>query len=135
VGAQNFGPPLLTALILATPSWSWRRRRRALATGLGLISLAQVAALIVNILATQQSPIMTTEGIVAPAGYSPFWAPILYWVYYFFDLVGRGFFALLIWAALVALPGARARPAAAPGRNAPCPCGSGLKYKRCCARR
>lgn len=26
-----------------------------------------------------------------------------------------------------------ARAGTAVGRNAPCPCGSGLKYKRCCA--
>lgn len=33
-------------------------------------------------------------------------------------------------------PGAGGTPAvrkAAAGRNDPCPCGSGLKYKRCCA--
>jgi SEC-C motif len=30
---------------------------------------------------------------------------------------------------------ARLRPAAAAGRNAPCPCGSGRKYKLCCLRR
>jgi uncharacterized protein len=28
--------------------------------------------------------------------------------------------------------GGSTRPAAAPGRNDPCPCGSGRKYKRCC---
>jgi SEC-C motif-containing protein len=27
-----------------------------------------------------------------------------------------------------------ARRAEAPGRNDPCPCGSGMKYKRCCGR-
>ena len=35
-------------------------------------------------------------------------------------------------------PAAASRPAssaAKPGRNAPCPCGSGKKYKRCCGRR
>lgn len=26
------------------------------------------------------------------------------------------------------------RMPAKPGRNAPCPCGSGLKYKRCCGK-
>ena len=31
-----------------------------------------------------------------------------------------------------ALPDPRDEPATA--RNAPCPCGSGLKYKRCCGR-
>jgi len=25
------------------------------------------------------------------------------------------------------------RRGAKPGRNAPCPCGSGIKYKKCCA--
>jgi len=30
---------------------------------------------------------------------------------------------------------ARLRPAAAVGRNAPCPCGSGRKYKQCCLQR
>jgi SEC-C motif-containing protein len=30
--------------------------------------------------------------------------------------------------------GEPARRAATPGRNDPCPCGSGMKYKRCCGR-
>ena len=32
--AANYGPPVLTALILAAPGWTWRRRGRALAVGL-----------------------------------------------------------------------------------------------------
>lgn len=40
-----------------------------------------------------------------------------------------------IWnAAPLASNGYRARPLPEPERNAPCPCGSGAKYKRCCAR-
>ena len=41
-----------------------------------------------------------------------------------------------IWNALP-LPGNGFRPAPLPepGRNSPCPCGSGRKYKQCCARR
>ena len=31
-------------------------------------------------------------------------------------------------------PALRAPPGLAPSRNAPCPCGSGLKFKRCCGR-
>ena len=31
-------------------------------------------------------------------------------------------------------PSGPARPAFKVGRNAPCPCGSGLKYKRCCGK-
>jgi len=42
--------------------------------------------------------------------------------------------ARAIWN-VTPLPGNRFRPAPlpAPGRNDPCPCGSGRKYKRCCA--
>jgi MFS family permease len=135
IGAQNFGPPLLAALILATPGWRWRRRGIALAVGLGLLTATQIAYLVVTIEATLQSPVMSPEGLVPPARYSPVWQPILYWLYYFFDIVGRGFFALLIYAAVIAvLWDTAAAPAAAVGRNSPCPCGSGLKYKRCCGR-
>jgi hypothetical protein len=134
VPAANYGVPLLAALLLATPGWSWRRRGRALAWGLGLITLTQIAFLLVTIVATQQGPIMTADGPVQLPGFSPVKQPIFYALYYFFDLMGRGFFALFIYLGLIAL-GWRAPaavPAAAVGRNDPCPCGSGLKYKRCC---
>jgi hypothetical protein len=131
--AANYGPPLLAALILAAPGWSWRRRGRALAIGLTLLTLTQVVFFLVTVVATQQSPVMSPEGMIQPAGYSPIKQPIFYALYYFFDAMGRGFFALLIFLGLVAL--GRERPvaaAAAPRRNDPCPCGSGRKYKRCC---
>lgn len=42
--------------------------------------------------------------------------------------------ARAIWnAAPLPSNGYRARPLPAPERNGPCPCGSGAKYKRCCA--
>ena len=131
--AANFGVPMLTALILATPAWSWRRRGRALAWGLFLLTISQVAFLLVTIVATQQGPIATPDGPVRLPGYSPMLQPVFYWLYYFFELMGRGFFALLVYLGLIAL-GWRAAsgPFVAVGRNDPCPCGSGLKYKRCC---
>jgi hypothetical protein len=131
-GARSFGLPLLAALVLASPGWSWRRRARALGIGLALLSVTQVAQLLVAIEATQQSPVMTPEGPVHLPGHSPVRQPIFYWLYYFFDLMGRGFFALLIYCGLIAFiaePPAATR--AASGRNAACPCGSGLKFKRC----
>jgi hypothetical protein len=134
--AANYGPPLLTALILAAPGWSWRRRGRALAIGLTLLTLTQIVFFLVTVVATQQSPVMSPEGMIQPAGYSPIKQPVFYALYYFFDAMGRGFFALLIFLGLVALGGEpRAAAAASPrrvGRNDPCPCGSGRKYKRCC---
>lgn len=38
-------------------------------------------------------------------------------------------------AALSQAPTTRQTPSCSPGRNAPCPCGSGRKYKKCCGRR
>ena len=136
--AANYGPPLLTALILAAPGWSRRRRGRALAIGLTLLTLTQVVFFLVTVVATQQSPVMSPEGMIQPAGYSPIKQPIFYALYNFFDAMGRGFFALLIFLGLVAFGSERSeatRTAAVPrriSRNAPCPCGSGRKYKRCC---
>ena len=136
--AANFGVPLLAALILATPGWRWRRRGRALAVGLGLITLTQIAFVLVTIVASQQSPVMSPEGMMQDVGYSPIKQSVFYALYYFFDLMGRGFFALSIYLGLIAF-GWRAPEAMPPlpagrpvGRNDPCPCGSGLKYKRCC---
>jgi hypothetical protein len=137
--AANYGPPLLAALVLSAPGWSWRRRGRSLALGLGLLTLSQIAFFVITVVATQQSPVMSPEGMIQPAGYSPIKKPIFFALYSFFDAMGRGFFALLIFLGLVALGGERHPAAAAAAarrarRNAPCPCGSGRKYKRCCGR-
>ncbi|WP_337288946.1 SEC-C metal-binding domain-containing protein [Candidatus Methylomirabilis sp.] len=57
------------------------------------------------------------------------------WLYAFFEFMGRGFFALLLyWGSLAVFWGMpdELRDGQAVGRNDPCPCGSGAKYKRCC---
>ena len=136
--AANYGVPLLAALILATPRWRWRRRGRALGVGLGLLTVTQIAFVLVTIVATQQSPVMSPEGMLPGPSFSPLKQHIFYGLYYFFDLMGRGFFALFIYLGLIALgwntPEAPPTTAAGRpvGRNDPCPCGSGRKYKRCC---
>ena len=137
VGAANYGLPLLAALIVAAPGWSWRRRGRSLVIGLGLLTLTQVVFFVVTVIATQQSPVMSPDGMIQPAGHSPIKQPIFYALYYFFDEMGRAFFALLIFLGLIVFGRERTDTAPVPvprriGRNAPCPCGSGLKYKRCC---
>ena len=73
---------------------------------------------------------MTAEGPVQLARYSPARQPLFYGLYHFFELMGRGFFALLVFAGLVAFVREPAAAALA-GRNEPCPCGSGRKFKRC----
>lgn len=102
LGAANYGPPLLAALILAAPGWTWRRRFRALGIGLALLTLTQIVFFVVTIVATQQSPVMSPEGMIQPEGFSPTKAKIFYGLYYFFDAMGRGFFALAIFLGLIA---------------------------------
>ena len=124
--AGQYHLALLAALILATPGWSWRRRGRALAWGLGLLVLIDLVAFLVAIEQTQLRPFV----------FSTDYTRILFnWLYAFFELMSRGFFALLLYWGAVALTWGRPDHAAltpAVGRNDPCPCGSGLKAKRCC---
>src|ERR1700675_4454163 len=68
--SANYGVPLLAALILATPGWSLGRRWRAMGIGLGLLTITQVAFLLVYIVATQQSPVMSPEGPIQLPGFS-----------------------------------------------------------------
>ena len=116
----NYGVPLLAGLILATPGWSWRRRGRALALGLGLLTVTQIAFVLVTVVASQYSPVMSPEGMIAGPAVSPTKQRIFYGLYYFFDLMGRGFFALLIYLGLITLgwkapkPAPTARPSPRP---------------------
>jgi len=132
--ATNYGVPLLAALILATPGWSWRRRGRALALGLGWLTLTQIALLLVTIVDTQQTVIRNTDGtLLQVAGFSPPTQRIFFVLYEFFDLMGRGFFALLIYLGLIAF-GWNASTVPVPRgqaveHNAPSPRGSGRKAR------
>jgi len=134
---QNYGLVLIAALILATPGWSLRQRGRALGASLALITLTQLATVIVRVHFIQRSSFETQYGSfsLVPPGESPVQHALVQWLYTFLAVVGPGLFALLVYWALLAFtwrqPDAPV-PAASVGRNAPCPCGSGLKAKRCC---
>jgi hypothetical protein len=134
LASANFGLPLLAALVLATPGWSWFERVRALAWGLGLLTLTQVAFLLVTLEFWQQMPIRGPDGrpLYLP-GHSARGLRIASALYNFFEIMGRGFFALLVYLGLIVFAGAPRRVAAsgAVGPNDPCPCGSGRKFKRC----
>jgi hypothetical protein len=134
-GAADYNVALLVALLLATPGWSWRQRGRALAFGIGLLVLTQLASFLVNVVYTQLWPITTKYGPLRPPGFSRAKLVLFDWLYAFFEFMGRGFFALLLYFGLLALTWGRPdalTPAHSVGRNDPCPCGSGLKAKRCC---
>ena len=134
---QNYGLVLIAALVLATPGWSLRRRGRAIGVSFALITLTQFATVIVNVLYIQRSPFETQYGSfsLAPPGESPVPHTLFQWLYTFLVVVGPGLFALLVYWALIAFTWGRpdgSATGAVVGRNDPCPCGSGLKAKRCC---
>ena len=126
---------LLAALVLATPAWSLTRRGRVFAVTVGLLILTQFLSLLVNIEYTKLWPQKTAAGIVVSLDYSKAKMILFDWLYAFLEFMGRGFFALLLYFGAIALVWGRPERQAleaSVGRNAPCPCGSGLKAKRCC---
>lgn len=126
---------LLAALVLATPAWSLKRRGSVFAVTVGLLILTQFLSLLVNIEYTKLWPQKTAAGIVVSLDYSKFKMILFDWLYAFLEFMGRGFFALLLYFGAIALVWGRPERRvldAGIGRNDPCPCGSGLKVKRCC---
>ena len=149
-GYNSYDLILLTSLILATPGWSLRQRGRLLAIGLVLITLTEFAFFLSTIEYVQLRPVVTRAGsMLVPEGSSRAKQIVASWVYYFFQTMGRGLFPLLIYWGMIGFtwkpsePRRIEAPLRTPsegtlppsqGRNAPCPCGSGKKFKRCCGK-
>ncbi len=125
-GIDNNVPFLLT-LLLVTPGMSLRNRGVGLAVGLILLFLGQTL-----FVSTKVEVSLIAAGH-PQAGAAWLWNSLDN----FFEITGKAFLPVVIWLAL-ALPymmGEIDTGEAVPhkvGRNAPCPCGSGKKYKRCC---
>ncbi len=118
---------LLPALLLATPV-GWRKRLMLL--GIGLAALVVVHAL---------SLVTLVRGYIClQSDADSFWCNFLLRGAYASGQIT----AALLWAALTWkhwLPASkvplRVKVDRKVGRNEPCPCGSGRKYKRCCGRK
>lgn len=136
IASGNFGIPMLVALVAATPGLSLARRARAIGWGLALLTLTQVAFMLVTIEFWQQMPVAApTGGTLYLPGHTEPRLRVFSALYNFFEIMGRGLFALLAYLGGLALAVPRQRPALpAASPNAPCPCGSGRKFKRCCGR-
>lgn len=135
--AGDYPVALLVALVLATPGWSLPRRGRILAVTLSLLIATQFLSLLINIEYTKLWPTKTAAGIVVSLDYSKAKMILFDWLYAFTEFMGRGLFALLLYFGAIALVWGRPEPVdrirtGVVGRNDPCPCGSGLKAKRCC---
>jgi thiosulfate reductase cytochrome b subunit len=122
--------PVLVTLLVVTPGMRWRRR---LLCTLGAIGLAFVAYAFFLVIKVQIVLLQAHQVVAGPPSLWPALDD-------FFEIIGKTFFPIFIWL-LFALPyllgrvDRRAPKAVAvgqPSRNAPCPCGSGRKYKKCC---
>lgn len=121
----------LLSLVLATPGMNLANRAVRTILSVLMLFLGHVLFLIIKV---EVSLIATGH----PAAGSP-----IIWntMDNFFEITGRVFLPILFWL-LLTLPymlGAvdcprETQEVRSVGRNAPCPCGSGKKYKYCCGR-
>jgi len=119
---------LCWTLILSTPGMIMRNRLLAIGGGSLLLLLSQTIFMMTKVevaLIGAQHPLARNE---------PFWR----FLDDFFEVTGKGFFPVLIWLGfslkyMLGTVDIRLRVQSV-SRNAPCPCGSGKKYKRCCGR-
>jgi SEC-C motif len=124
----TYGLPMLAALVVATNSESLRARLRTLAAGLSVMFVLTVLA----ILAWAK---LATLGVDEQLTQSGDRASFLFYIFHGYAF-SQPVVAILLWLAMVMLgmfkQPKRQHETAAVLRNAPCPCGSGRKYKRCC---
>jgi len=130
--SASFGVPVFVALVLATPGWSGRLRARGLVGGLLVLTVTQVAGMVVTSEFWQQAPVPIAGGrVLYLPGHSPLRSQIFTALYNFTEIMSRGFFAFLVYFGLLVLLEAPQR-GGSPRPNDRCPCGSGRKFKRCC---
>jgi hypothetical protein len=131
---DRYGVPLLVALVAATPIWTWRGRWRALALAVSLQTLVEVVTCLVTIEAGRLWPFVTPSGDLVPSPGSPARQAGFTAAAAFVELMGRALFPLVIYLSVLAFVREPRLARGVVSRNARCPCGSGLKFKRCCGR-
>lgn len=119
---------LLVSALVAVPSWAGAARRKAIASAIVALFGVHLVNLWANVVYTQ---LREVPGGPAPDT-SSLTASLVSTLSFFFDTAGNGFFALLLFTVLVAHFWRPPASTEVVPRNAPCPCGSGRKAKRCC---
>lgn len=135
---MTYGLPMLVALILVTAAESFRARLRALGLGILIMLLLTIPVVMMSAKITSlELEDMITQANFAAGGKRSGFFNLAFHGYSFAQPV----FAVLIWLSFVMLGlfKKRVREEVEESkivitRNAPCPCGSGRKYKRCCGR-
>lgn len=134
----TYGLPMLSALVAVTRAESWAAKLRALCVGLATMLLLTVPVVMLWAkLASLQLEERLAPEMPAASGDR---ASVVYYLFHGYAF-SQPVVAIAVWLALVMLGLFKAKagqpaqsPAIAVARNAPCPCGSRRKYKRCCGR-
>jgi len=132
----TYGLPMLAALVIATRADSVRAKVRALIAGLLAMTIMTVPAIMMWAKLTS----LELDDLIEQATVSG-WGNRSGSLYYIFHgyafsqpiVVVAVWFALMMFGLFREHPKRRLRAKSTP-RNAPCPCASGRKYKRCCGR-
>lgn len=135
VDTVTYGLPMLAALVIVTRADSIGAKARALSIGLIVMTALTVGSVLAwaKLVSLQLDDRIAISSMAASGNRSDFF-------YYAFHgyAFSQPVVAVGVWLALLMLGLFKSAPepkAAAPAaRNAPCPCGSGKKYKRCCGR-
>lgn len=130
--------PLLLALFLATPGVLRGRHVKALAIALGVLFVWHAGYVTFVIHRLVEQMILASE-IAAQSGAARAAVETRLPFEIFLRLFIPQMLPFVLWAGLVhfrqpTLVEPSATPIVTVGRNDPCPCGSGKKYKRCCGR-
>lgn len=142
LGAQNtsglrldtvsYGLPMLAALVIVTHARSIMAKVRALVVGVAVMAALTVPA----VMAWAKLTSLQVDDQIAVSGDR---SSFLFYAFHGYAF-SQPVIAVGLWLGMMMLGMFKAsEQAAAPviaiARNAPCPCGSGRKYKKCCAGR
>ena len=128
---------LLIALVLASPRLNISKRLKLLLLAIGTLFFVHVL-LTIFVVKFYSAQILDSHSNELNNGIMQ---NIYYWGKTFYEGVGWQFFPFFIWAILCYKTfffkeeATKSKIKEKIDRNAPCPCGSGRKYKRCCGRK
>jgi len=125
----TYGLPMFAALVIVTRSDSLRAKLRTLSLGLVLMSALTIPV----VMAWAKLTTLQVDERLAASGNS---SGFLYYAFHGYAF-SQPAVAVLLWLGMMMLrmfsdTKKRESSTRVIRRNAPCPCGSGRKYKRCC---
>jgi hypothetical protein len=126
--AMYISPIIIYSLILGWPGLSAKQRIKSIAVSIPLLIVVQLLDIPIFFV----NEIETSLALDSSSHFHDFWV-------YFINNGGRQFLSLIVAMLSIAsvrivLPKKTKYDKAPVGRNDPCPCNSGKKYKKCCGR-